>query len=147
MWAQADLDRPEAADLQARLRGVGLGGARLSIEISPPLPRSAVRAAAVTEARRHRTGSVGFSRKGARLDAEARRSLTPEALALALGRRARRARVLDACCGAGGNAIGFARAGCAVVAVEQDEARLAMAEHNARLYGVASQIRFVAGDA
>jgi predicted RNA methylase len=147
LWAQADLDRKDAADLQARLRGVGLGGSRLSIEISPPLPRAAIRAAAVIEARRHRMGSPGFSRKGARLDAEGRRSLTPEALALALGRRARRVRVVDACCGAGGNAIGFARAGCAVTAVERDEARLAMARHNAHLYGVASQIRFVVGDA
>jgi len=147
LWARAELERDAAADLQARLRGVGLGGSRLSIEVSPPLPRSAVRAAATAEARRHRAGSRGFSRKGARLDTQARRSLTPEDLALVLGRRARRCSVIDACCGAGGNAIGFARAGCKVTAIEVDPARLALAVHNAELYGVSSRVRFVVGDA
>ncbi len=74
-------------------------------------------------------------------------SLTPEALALELGERARGLRVIDACAGAGGNAIGFARAGCEVLAIELDRQRLAMAEHNARLYGVADRIEFVCGDA
>jgi predicted RNA methylase len=55
--------------------------------------------------------------------------------------------VLDAACGAGGNAIGFARAGCRVTAIERDAARLEMARANARVYGVQDRIRFVAGDA
>jgi SAM-dependent methyltransferase len=94
-----------------------------------------------------REGSPGFDRAGARLDDEARWSLTPEALALAIGRRAEGASVIDAGCGAGGNAIGFARAGCAVTAIDSDEQRLAMARHNAGLYGVERRIAFVAGDA
>src|SRR5262249_16254333 len=73
-----------AAGLEARLRGVGLAGHKLAVEISPPLPRASVRAARAAEARRYRQGSPGFSRKGTRLDDDARRSLTPEALALAI---------------------------------------------------------------
>jgi trimethylguanosine synthase len=147
LTAEGELTRDAAADLEARLRGVGLAGNALTIEITPPLSRAHVRAARSVEARRHREGSPGLTRPGARLDAEARRSLTPEALALAIGERARGLSVLDAGCGAGGNAIGFARAGCAVTAIEIDAARLAMARHNARLYGVSDRIRFIAGDA
>jgi predicted RNA methylase len=55
--------------------------------------------------------------------------------------------VIDAGCGAGGNAIGFARAGCQVTAIETSAERLAMARHNAELYGVAQRIRFLWGDA
>lgn len=145
--ARADLDRDAAADLAARLRGVGIGGSLLKIEVLPPLQRKDLRKANTEEARRYRQGSTGFSKKAARLDDEGRVSLTPEALALALGERARGLRVIDACAGAGGNAIGFARAGCEVVAIELDAGRLAMARHNAKLYGVADRIEFIAGDA
>jgi hypothetical protein len=145
--AQAELPREVAADLSARLRGVGIAGNTLAIEIDPALPRAAIRAARLSEARRMRAGSEGFSRPGTRLDAQARRSLTPEALALALGRRARGVHVLDATCGAGGNAIGFARAGCRVTAVELDAERLALARANARVYRVSDRIRFITGDA
>src|SRR6185503_9655671 len=145
--AELRLDTSAAADLAAALRGVGLGGRALEVAVEPALPRAAVRAGRTREARRHRAGSVGFARAGARSDAEGRRSLTPEAIALALGERARGLRVIDACAGAGGNAIGFARAGCAVTAIELDAERLALARHNARVYGVHERIRFVHGDA
>ncbi|MGI9242624.1 MAG: methyltransferase domain-containing protein [Verrucomicrobiales bacterium] len=144
---EAALDRREAADLAARLRGVGIGGELLTIDIVPPLNRKELRRASTDEARRRRERSVGFSRSSARLDDEGRISLTPESLALALGERARGLRVIDACAGAGGNAIGFARAGCSVLAIEIDRARLAMAKHNAGVYGVADRIRFVCADA
>ena len=141
------LERSAAADLAARLRGVGMGGAPLSVEILPTLHRRDMRRACTDEARRYRQRSIGFSRPSMRLDAEARLSLTPEALALELGERARGLHVIDACAGAGGNAIGFARAGCAVVAIEIDKTRLAMAKHNAAAYDVADRIEFVCGDA
>ena len=70
-----------------------------------------------------------------------------ERLALRIGRLAQGRPVVDAGCGAGGNAIGFARAGSQVVAIEADAERLALARHNARLYGVAKRITFVHGDA
>lgn len=144
---QADLTRDAAADLAARLRGVGIGGSFLNMEILPALNRKDVRKAYSDEAKRYRNGSKGFSKRSAQLDDEGRKSLTPEALALTLGQRARGLRVIDACAGAGGNAIGFARAGCSVVAIEIDPDRLAIANHNAKLYGVADRIEFIIGDA
>jgi hypothetical protein len=144
---QADLSRDAAADLSARLRGVGIGGSLLQIEVLPALQRKDVRHAYREEAKRYRKGGAGFSKRSTQLDDEGRRSLTPEVLALALGQRVRGLRVVDACAGAGGNAIGFARAGCEVVAIEIDAARLAMARHNAGLYGVADRIDFLLGDA
>lgn len=145
--AVGDLTVPEAADLAARLRGIGLGGGLLQVETTPPLPRAAVRAARTTDARRRRDASPGFTRPGVRLDDEGQVSLTPEALALALGAPLAGKVVVDATCGAGGNTIGFARAGASVIAVEQDTGRLAHARHNAGIYRVAERIRFVRGDA
>lgn len=142
----ADLTDDEAADLAARLRGVALGGHPLDISIEPSLPRALVRAARADDARRRRDTTPGFDRRGAQLDEEGRWSLTPAALALALGGEAAGRKVIDVGCGCGGDTIGFARGGAAVIAVERDPTRLAMARHNAALYGVASQIRFVLGD-
>ncbi len=151
--AEAELEAEPAADLAARLRGLVLEGRAIECVIQPSLARTQVRAGRLVDARRRRNVSVGFSRRGAELDDEGRWSLTPEALALALGERAmsRASRagrvVIDAGCGVGGNAIGFARAGCEVVAIERSRERLAMAQHNAKLYGVADRIRFILGDA
>lgn len=143
----AELDREAAADLSARLRGVGLGGGPLAVEITPPPRRELVREARRIDARRRWETTPGFTRPGARVDEEGRWSLTPEALALALGRRAAGRRVVDATCGVGGNAIGFARAGCEVLAIDVDPGRVAMARHNARLYGVEDRIAFQVGPA
>ena len=147
LQVEGELEREAAADLAARLRGVGMGGSLLALEVRPPLNRKYLRQAYSDEARRYRKGSPGFTRAGTRLDDEGRFSLTPEALAYELGKRAEGLLVLDACAGAGGNAIGFARAGCKVVAIEIDESRLAMARHNAKIYGVADRIEFICGDA
>jgi hypothetical protein len=147
LCATALLPRAEAADVAARLRGVGLDGRKLVCDVNPSLPRAAVRAARLQDARRRRDGSPGFTRKGVQLDDEGRFSLTPEALALELGQRAAGLHVIDAGCGVGGNAIGFARGGAQVTAIEWDAQRLGMARRNAALYGVADRIEFVAGDA
>ena len=87
LQAEAVLERDQAADLAARLRGVGIGGALLKLEIQPPLNRKELRRANTDEARRHRERSPGFTRSSVQLDDEARLSLTPEALALDLGER------------------------------------------------------------
>lgn len=154
--ASADLDTAAAADLDARLRGVVLAGTRLTCEVLPKLARPLVREARLNEARRQRDRSVGFSRPNVVLDDEMRLGLTPERLALRIGehakrflepRRAEQRTVIDACCGAGGNAIGFARSGLRVIAIELDPRRLAAAKHNAKVYGVSDRITFVLGDA
>ena len=144
------LPATQAADLAARLRGLGLDGAPLSVTSEPPLSRGLVREARLRDARLRRETTPGFLRPGARATGEGRFSLTPEALAVELGQLARAAgalHVLDACCGSGGNAIGFARAGCTVTAVELDGPRLSEARHNAALYGVQRGIEFVHADA
>lgn len=145
--ANTQLPTHAAADLDARLRGVSIGGSAIGLAAVPPLPRAAVRAARTTDARRRRDASPGFSRPEVRLDEEGRVSLTPEALALALGERFTGRVVVDAGCGAGGNTIGFARAGCRVIAAEHDRKRLADARHNAGVYGVGPRIDFVLDDA
>lgn len=149
---QAELGTPAAADLAARLRGLGFGGQALDVHVVPPLPRAAVRAARTEDARRRRDTTPGFLRPGVRFDDEGRWSLTPEALALRVGELVRDlagpgARVLDAGAGLGGSTIGLARAGLRVLAVEQDPARLAHLRHHVRLYGVADRVEVRAGDA
>lgn len=150
--AEASLPLRDAADLDARLRGLGFAGQPLAVSAQPPLPRAAVRAARTEDARRRRDTSAGFTRPGTRLDEEGRVSLTPEAQALEIGQWARsvagpEALVLDAGAGAGGSAIGFARAGLRVLAVERDASRLGLLRHNARVYGVADRIEARVGDA
>jgi predicted RNA methylase len=154
--ASAELDPRGAADLEARLRGVALAGQRVICDVQPKLARPFVCEVCVNEARRMRNRSAGFSRAGTVLDDEMRLGLTPERLAHRIGERAKsflgqrtpkQLTVVDACCGAGGNAIGFARSGLDVVAIELDPRRLAAAEHNAKVYGVSQRIRFIAGDA
>ncbi|MFO7564825.1 MAG: class I SAM-dependent methyltransferase [Enhygromyxa sp.] len=145
--ARASLSSEAAAELAARLRGVGLGGRAIACSIEPPLRRAIVRRARTEDARRRRETTPGFERPGVRLDEEGRWSLTPERLALRIARTADRAPIVDAGCGLGGNAIAFARAGCRVTAIEADPVRLAHARHNAKIYQVDDRIRFVLGDA
>lgn len=145
--AHANLITHAAADLDARMRNICIGGSPITVVCQPPLPRPAVRAARTTDARRRRDTTPGFTRPGVRLDEEGKVSLTPEALALEIGRRYAGRSVIDAGCGSGGNAIGFARAGCRVLAIERDPSRLNDARHNAKIYGVAEKIEFVLGDA
>ena len=127
-----------------------MAGRALTVECQPALPRAAVRAARLVDARRRREASPGFLRVGGRLDPEGRASLTPEALALAMSADALGSgvrEVWDLGCGAGGNALGFARQGARVTAVERERSRLEDARHNANLYGVAERVRFVEADA
>jgi SAM-dependent methyltransferase len=143
----ASLTTREACDLSARLRGVGLGGRKVEVVATPKLPRAPVRAARLEDARSRRKTSAGFSKRGCRLDAEGKWSLTPERLALEIGARVRGRSVVDATCGAGGNAIGFARNACDVLAVDLCRARVDLARRNAAIYGVGDKIHFAHGDA
>lgn len=61
---------------------------------------------------------------------------------------ARRQIVIDAFCGVGGNTIAFAlsKKWKRVYAIEKDEATLACAKHNAKIYGVEDQITWFHGD-
>jgi trimethylguanosine synthase len=84
---------------------------------------------------------------GIEVDREGLYSTKPEALALEIASLLTGAVVLDAFCGAGGSAIGLARAGKTVIAIDTNERRLEMARKNASVYGVHDQITFIHGDA
>lgn len=81
------------------------------------------------------------------LDEQALYSLTPQVLGSELAQRLPGKTVVDMLCGAGGDAIAFARNGKSVTAIEQDPARLRMAEFNASIFRIGSGIKFVQGDA
>lgn len=81
------------------------------------------------------------------LDEEGLYSLVVEPVALRTASITPGQHVIDAFCGAGGSAIGFARSGKRVTAIELCPHRLDMARHNAALFGVADRIEFVLGDA
>ncbi len=143
----ATLPRTAAADVAARLRGLGFDGSPVVVSVSPPLSRDEVRAARTVDARRRRDTTPLSSLKGPRLDAEGKVSWTPEVLANALAARFPADTVLDAGCGAGSCSIAYAKSGARVLAVEASAERLADARFNAALAGVAKRIRFVEGDA
>ena len=73
-------------------------------------------------------------------------SVKPERFALEVGNLLSGDAVLDAFCGIGGSAIGFARCGKRVMAVDVDRDRLSMAKHNAEIYGVSERIEFIHDD-
>ncbi|XP_017013433.2 trimethylguanosine synthase [Drosophila takahashii] len=89
-----------------------------------------------------------FSRfdQGIRLDRESWFSVTPEKIAKQTARRLACDLIVDAFCGCGGNAIQFANTCGRVIAVDIDAEKLAMAKHNAGIYGVAHKIEFVHAD-
>jgi trimethylguanosine synthase len=112
-----------------------------------------------------------FSRynEGCLLDEEGWYSVTPEKIAIQIAERCRCDVILDAFCGVGGNAIAFAQT-CEfgvslhrsarsstedltkpyllskVIAVDNSPVRLALARHNAKIYGVADRIEFILAD-
>jgi len=82
-----------------------------------------------------------------KLDAEALYSLVIQESAVATALKTPGNHIIDPFCGAGGTAIGYARAGKTVTAIELDPVRLEMAKYNAALFGVADKIEFIQGDA
>ncbi|XP_069777569.1 trimethylguanosine synthase [Narcine bancroftii] len=93
-----------------------------------------------------------FSRfdEGVKLDQEGWFSVTPEKIAEHIAKRVTQSFhcdiIVDAFCGVGGNSIQFALAGKRVIAVDIDPVKIDLAQHNARVYGVAEQIEFILGD-
>ena len=83
---------------------------------------------------------------GIKLDEESWYSVTPEKIAEHVAQRCQCDIVLDGFCGVGGNAIQFALTCRRVIAVDIDKDKIAMARHNARVYGVEHKIDFIVGD-
>ncbi|TFY77690.1 hypothetical protein EWM64_g6324 [Hericium alpestre] len=84
--------------------------------------------------------------EGCLLDEEGWYSVTPEAVANQIADRCRCTTILDAFCGVGGNAIAFAKTCERVIALDTSATRLALARHNAVIYGVEDRIEFVLAD-
>lgn len=82
----------------------------------------------------------------ARVDATGLYTMVPEAYALDMARRMIGLKTLDVCSGVGSMSVALARVGKRVTAIEIDQNRLAMAQHNARIYGVADRIDFRQAD-
>ena len=133
------LRSPSEARRALRMDGLDVGGTPLLVRCTPPL-RTGTRPER-REPRAVRQSRL-FSRwaKGVRTDEEGLIGLTPEDLALEAARCCS-GRVLDATCGVGGLAIALARVGCSVVAVDTCAERIAMAEHNAQIYGATIDFR------
>ncbi|WP_043623562.1 class I SAM-dependent methyltransferase [Nonomuraea candida] len=56
-------------------------------------------------------------------------------------------RVVDACCGVGGDLVALARAGCVVTAVDTDPLTVAVARANAEALGLSGRVTVTVGDA
>ncbi|KAK3534226.1 hypothetical protein QTP86_007028 [Hemibagrus guttatus] len=93
-----------------------------------------------------------FSRfdEGIKLDHEGWFSVTPEKIAKHIAQRVQVTSqslvIVDAFCGVGGNSIQFALTGNTVIAIDIDPVRLALARHNAAVYGVSERIDFIQAD-
>jgi hypothetical protein len=139
------VSRAAAAAALGRARGLVVGGARLTVTATPPV---APRSVPGFRQPRDRDPRRLFDRfhQGIQLDDDARASLTPQQAAEDIAARLRAGTIVDGFCGAGGNAIAFARAGRRVIAIDTRPDRLAQAHHNAGIYGVADRITFLRGD-
>ncbi|KAG2098282.1 Tgs1 protein [Suillus discolor] len=84
--------------------------------------------------------------QGCLLDEEGWYSVTPENIAVQIADRCRCDTILDSFCGVGGNAIAFAKTCEHVIALDISPTRLALARHNAAIYGVADRIEFILAD-
>ncbi|KAJ3542984.1 hypothetical protein NMY22_g3306 [Coprinellus aureogranulatus] len=95
---------------------------------------------------RYRFFSLYSEPPGCLLDEEGWFSVTPERIANQIAERCRCDIILDGFCGVGGNAIAFAQTCNRVIALDISPTRLALARHNAEIYGVADRIEFVQAD-
>jgi len=95
---------------------------------------------------RRRYFSLYSTPPGCLLDEEGWYSVTPELVANQIANRCRCDTILDAFCGVGGNSIAFAQTCQRVIALDTSPTRLALARHNAQIYGVADRIEFILSD-
>lgn len=128
------LSPARAALLRARLHGRILAGAALEVEVELP-PGAVLPRLRPPPPRRPERAWLPH------LDEEGRVSLSPRALAAFHASLFPGPLVVDAFCGAGGDALALAGRGLRVLAVERDARRAALARQNARALGLPLEIR------
>jgi trimethylguanosine synthase len=144
---EGDVESGHARRVLRDWDGLHVGGAIVRVTTDPPIARPPRLFA--FEARHERRARL-FSRfdRGIRYDDEGLVSATPEAIAdrIVSGLSGT---VVDATCGIGSIAIALARSTTVrrVIAIDLDADRVAMAAHNADIYGVLDRIDFRIGDA
>ncbi|GFR14136.1 trimethylguanosine synthase [Trichonephila clavata] len=84
--------------------------------------------------------------EGIKLDKESWFSVTPEQIAYHIAERCSCDVIVDAFCGAGGNAIQFAYTCYHVIAIDIDPKKIELAKNNAKVYDVDKHIDFIVGD-
>lgn len=145
-WAVSD----QAADLRALITPDAPVGTLARLRDRWPAERIAVvtellagRSAASTKFG-ERAGGMACDREGAEMASSARAAAYKAArIRATLGAGAK---VLDACCGIGGDTMGLVGAGLSVTAVDADERRAWMAGYNAGCEAVCADIRAFEGD-
>ncbi|MCA9605352.1 MAG: methyltransferase, partial [Myxococcales bacterium] len=148
LWGSdgATVDARRARWLLQHVDGLSVAGAHVRVRVEPAIRKG--RRPPLREPRAQRQRRL-FARwaEGVRVDDEGLVGLTPEALALRIAARARGV-VVDGTCGVGGLAIALARQPSVerVIAVDVSAERLALAAHNAAIYGVRDRIELVRGD-
>ncbi|XP_060848278.1 uncharacterized protein LOC132927703 isoform X1 [Rhopalosiphum padi] len=83
---------------------------------------------------------------GILLDDESFYSVCPEILSYHMAKRCKNDISLDPFCGAGGNIIQLAFTSKLVIAIDIDPFKIKLAQHNAKIYGVADKIEFIVGN-
>lgn len=95
---------------------------------------------------RHYWDRLSSEERKMEFDEEGLFSLTPQKVALEIADNTTGNIIVDAFCGVGGSAIGFAFKGKRVIAIDNSSDRLSMAKNNSEIFGVSSLIEFVEGD-
>ena len=140
------MDPREAAALVHHFDGYNVGGSRLKVRVELP-PNQVLPGPRRTDRKRSR--ARGKTPWLPYLDDIARISATPHGVAMRHGELLAQTGlpVMDPFCGAGGDAIGAAVAGCKVIASDKSPVRIELAKQNALHFGVGQQIHFSVSDA
>ncbi len=142
-----DVDVAHARRVLRDWHGLAVGGEVIEVVVDPPIARPA-RTIPFEPARVRRARLFSRFAEGIAYDDEGLYSATPEAIAEEMVRGLSGV-VVDATAGIGSLSIALARSPSIekVIAIDVDPARLSMAAHNARIYGVEGRIDFRPGDA
>jgi len=142
----AELGAQDAAAFVHHFQNMNIGGSRLNVHVALP-PNTTL--PSIRRSDRGRKRQRGKKPWLPFLDDIGRLSATPERIAKHHGTLLAQPQlpVIDPFCGAGGDAIGAALAGCSVLASDRDPSRIELAKQNAEHFGVQDHIQFAVQEA